>query len=144
MQPIQLSRRLRSMKSILISPMFNDMKNNSKVFALFLLLMVSTFSLAITKPFGNSNPKTRIEMYFLRGDVVEAGKLLTAELSSNTAVEVDLVIENEKGDQFGEKHIVIENGSKLIRFKVTEIPSGIYYIKLVHGLREQRYAFTVK
>ena len=120
------------------------MNRITKIFALTAFAITTIFQFATAASPIGSDPKTRVEMRFLRGDEVDAGKVITAELTSNSATEVDLVIENEKGDQFGEKHIVIENVSKLIRFKVTEIPSGIYYIKLVHGLREQRYAFTVK
>lgn len=120
------------------------MKRITKFFTLTALALITIFQVANAASPVPSDPKTRVEMRFLRGDQVEAGKVITAELTANSATEVDLVIENEKGDSFGEKHVIIDNGAKLIRFKVMEVPAGTYYIKVVHRLQEHRYSFSVK
>jgi hypothetical protein len=120
------------------------MNRIARIFALTAIAITTFFQFATAASPIGSDPKTRVEMRFLRGDEVEAGKVITAELTANSATEVDLVIENDKGDSFGEKHVIIDNGAKLIRFKVMEVPAGTYYIKVVHRLKEHRYSFFVK
>ncbi len=144
MQPSRNSNRLRCIFNLFSISIFTVMNRITKIFALTAFAITTIFQFATAASPIGSDPKTRVEMRFLRGDEVEAGKVITAELTSNSATEVDLVIENEKGDSFGEKHVIIDNGAKLIRFKVMEVPTGTYYIKVVHRLQERRYAFSVK
>jgi hypothetical protein len=120
------------------------MKKFAKTLLFSVLAIVGLFTVSMAAPATGSDPKARVELYFLRGNVVSPNGMITAELSANTAAEVDLVIENANGDSFGEKHVVIDNGAKLIRFKIEDVPAGTYYIKLVHRLREQTYSFLVK
>ena len=119
------------------------MKNFAKTLVLSLIACTAIFSTAAASPRKGSDPKSKVDLYFLRGDVVSAGSVMTAELAANTVTEVDLVIENELGDSFGEKHVVIDHGAKLIRFRIADVPAGKYYVKVHHRGRVATHAFTV-
>jgi hypothetical protein len=120
------------------------MKNFTKSLLVFAVALTAMFTVAMARPTKVGDPKPKVEMYFLRGSEFTSGSVMTAELAANTPTEVDLVIENEVGDSFGEKHVVIDNGAKLIKFKIADVPSGTYYVKVHHKGRVQMHPFIVK
>jgi hypothetical protein len=120
-----------------------NMKTFTKNFALLLFAMVAIAATSFANPSKKPTTKPVVEVYFLNGDAVTAGHLLKAELSANAKTEVDVAIENSLGDVFGEKHIVIEKGSRLLKFKIEDVPAGEYMIKVYHGREVKVYPFVV-
>ncbi|MFM2374933.1 MAG: hypothetical protein RLZZ165_29 [Bacteroidota bacterium] len=122
----------------------NTMKTVTKTTAILSLAMTLLFAAPASKAAVTDGPPNVVEMHFLKGDRVTPGSTFTAELSGGLDTEVNLVIENSEGKCFGEKQVILDQGAKLLKFRVTEIPAGIYYVKLNYNGKMQKKAFVVE
>jgi hypothetical protein len=120
------------------------MKTFAKISSLLLFAAFMFTAIPFTKAANDPGSAKRIEMRFLKGDHVTKGSSITAELSADTYAQVSLVIENSEGKLYGEKLISIENGAKLVRFRIAEVPAGLYYIKLNYEGKTQSHPFVIQ
>jgi hypothetical protein len=117
------------------------MKSIFKIFTLLVILFMAVPTFASS----SHDPKTKptVEVFFLNGNAVQAGGLLKAELASNSAASVEVIVENQFGEVLGEKQIQIEKGSRLLKFKIEDAPAGEYTIKIYNGREVKSYPFQV-
>jgi 23S rRNA U2552 (ribose-2'-O)-methylase RlmE/FtsJ len=120
------------------------MKNFTKALALTGILLFAMTAVAFANPKKRPTNKPTVEVYFLNGNEVEAGDLLKAELTANANTTVEVVVEDLYGEVIGEKHIDIEKGSRLLKFKMEYVPAGTYAIKVYQGREVKEYPFVVK
>lgn len=125
------------------------MKTFAKTLFFSLMFAAAIFTTASAAP---SEPSTRksesrksqVELKFVRGTEIEAGSTLVTKLIATGLADVDLKVVDHQGNLFGEKHIVIQDASKLLGFKITNVPGGVYYVKVNHRGMVYTYPFLVK
>jgi 23S rRNA U2552 (ribose-2'-O)-methylase RlmE/FtsJ len=120
------------------------MKNFTKALALTGILLFTMTTVAFANPKKGPVSKPTVEVYFLNGNQVEAGDFLKTELTANANTTVDVVVEDPYGEVLGEKHLDIEKGSRLLKFKIEYVPAGTYTIKVCQGREVKEYPFVVK
>ncbi len=91
----------------------------------------------------NAESKT-INMHIRGTDHVKIGSAITAELIALDATIAQLTVENAKGSRFLETDMALEAGMNVVRFKVAEIPAGIYFIKVNVNGKSETTTFVVK
>lgn len=119
--------------------------------SLFFSLMLAaafftTASAATSDPSSRKSEirKSQVDLKFVRGSEVTAGSTLVTKIVATGMADVDLKVVDSQGNLFGEKHMVLENDSKLLGFKITNVPGGVYYVKVNHRGLVYTYPFVVK
>jgi hypothetical protein len=118
-----------------------------KTFAKFTTLFVLILFVFGTATFVEAAPSTENAKTIalrLRGtDHIQAGAAITAELNSTFNGLAQLTVENAKGQRFAETEMALVEGRNLVKFKVSEIPSGIYFIKVKSEGKSETVTFVV-
>ncbi|MFN8395257.1 MAG: hypothetical protein U0176_11465 [Bacteroidia bacterium] len=125
------------------------MKKLAKTLFFSLMLAAAIFTTASASPSDPSarkseSRKSQVELKFVRGTEIEAGSTLVTKLVATGMADVDLKVVDRQGNLFGEKHIVLQDDAKLLGFKITNVPDGVYYVKVNHRGMVYTYPFLVK
>lgn len=119
------------------------MKTFAKFTSLFLLVMFvfATTTYAKSAP----SPETAKTLGLrLRGtDHINIGSAITAELYANFNGMAHLTVVNAKGQQFAQSEMRMTEGKNLVKFKVSEIPAGVYFIKVKAEGKSETTTFVV-
>jgi hypothetical protein len=124
------------------------LKNNMKTFATFfaaILISISSFAAA-----PGSNPSLPVydshglAMQFLGNSRVKAGNTIAVELNSSLATMAELTVENNAGKQLVDLPMEIVRGANVLKFNVSDIPAGVYFIKVKTELKTETLTFVVQ
>jgi hypothetical protein len=118
-----------------------------KTFAKFTLSFVfalALFSMAPAPKATDGIEKVKTIELRLRGtDRIKIGSAITAEVNSSFAGQAQLTVENAKGQRFAQTEMRMAEGKNLVKFKVSEIPAGIYFIQVKADGRSETITFVV-
>lgn len=120
------------------------MKTFTTFFAAF-LITISSFAAA-----PGSNPSLPVydshglAMQFLGNSRVKAGNTLAVELNSSLATLAGLTVENNTGKQMLDIPMEIVRGVNVLKFNISEIPAGVYFIKVKTELKTETLTFVVQ
>ncbi len=120
------------------------MKTFATLFAA-ILISISSFAAA-----PGSNPSLPVydshglAMQFLGNSRVKAGNTIAVELNSSFQTMAELIVENSQGKQLVDTPYEVAMGVNVLKFSVSEIPSGVYFIKVKTELKTEILTFVVQ
>ncbi len=118
-----------------------------KTFAKFtsLILLVLTFlAVAPAAKAADHNADAKAFKIQLRGsNHIKIGNAVTAELNSTFGADAELYVENASGKRLLDTNLTIDSGKNLVKFNVSEIPAGIYFIKVLADGKIETATFVV-
>jgi hypothetical protein len=119
------------------------MKTFAKITTLFLLaISFFAFAPAVKAADHNADAKAlKIQLY--GSDRIKIGNAVTAELNSAFAAKAELVVEDAAGKRLVDTDLALDSGKNLVKFKVAEIPAGIYFIKVKVDGKLETVTFVV-
>ncbi|HEX2901401.1 MAG TPA: T9SS type A sorting domain-containing protein [Bacteroidia bacterium] len=119
------------------------MKTFAKILSL-LLITITTFAAApAAKASLHSDEERTLDMRFLGRDHVTAGSAITAQLNASFDATAELIVENSAGKRFVETTFDVTQGFNLVKFKVSEVPAGIYFVKVKSDGKVKTLSFVV-
>lgn len=83
-------------------------------------------------------------MHFRGSNYVKAGSTISVELNSTFEATAELSVENTDGKQFVDTGIEIEKGVNVLKFNVSDIPSGVYFVKVKTDSKTETLTFVVQ
>jgi hypothetical protein len=127
----------------------NDSKENKmkSLATIFAALFLSFMSLAAAPSSSESSPiyaSKGMAMHFRGSNYVKAGSTISVELNSTFEATAELSVENTDGKQFVDTGIEIEKGVNVLKFNVSDIPSGVYFVKVKTDSKTETLTFVVQ
>lgn len=119
------------------------MKSFAKIIPLFVLAL----TLFATAPVKGTPTVENYKSFMLslRGsNHVQIGTIVATELYSHYSGDAHLTVENAKGQAFVATDVRMKYGKNIVKFKVSEIPSGIYFIKVTAEGKTETTHFVVE
>jgi hypothetical protein len=120
------------------------MKSFTKIFTLLAIVLITLTTTAAAKVTTHSDEEHSIEMRFVGRDRVTAGSAITAEVNASVGTQAQLIVENPDGKRFLETQLSMEQGTSRVKFRVSEIPAGVYFVKLQSEGKTQTLSFVVQ
>lgn len=113
------------------------MKTFAKFSTLFFLAIAFLLNAPLAQAASHTDETKSMEIRLRGTDRTNIGNAVTAELNANFDAQAQLTVENAAGQRFVETDLMIEAGRNLVKFNISEIPAGIYFIKVnVNGKTE--------
>jgi hypothetical protein len=117
--------------------MIKAMKTFAKFSTLFFLAIALMLNAPLAQAASHTDETKSMEIRLRGTDRTNIGNAVTAELNANFDAQAQLTVENAAGQRFVETDLMIEAGRNLVKFNISEIPAGIYFIKVnVNGKTE--------
>jgi hypothetical protein len=120
------------------------MKMFAKITSLFLMMFITLTTTATATVTTHSDEERSVEMRFLSRDHVKAGSAITAEVNATMDTQAQLIVENPAGKRFLETNLNMDQGANVVKFKVAEIPAGVYFVKLYSEGKTKTLSFVVQ
>ncbi|MFN8395258.1 MAG: T9SS type A sorting domain-containing protein [Bacteroidia bacterium] len=120
------------------------MKTIAKTLSLILIAIMTFAAAPALKAADHSDEAKAIKMRLVGTDHVNAGSALTAELTSTLATDAKLMVTNADGKVFAEAQLTVDQGENRVKLNVSDIPSGVYFIKLVAAGKRETLTFVVQ
>ena len=119
------------------------MKSFAKISTLFLFtLLFFVFVPAKANPVIGNNKSFMV--YLLGSNHVKIGTLVSTELYSHYSGDARLTVENAKGQCFAQAAVSMKYGKNIVKFKVSDIPAGVYFIKVAADSKTETTTFVVE
>jgi hypothetical protein len=144
MQPNCFERRLLGMFQKLNFPYYQNMKTIATFFAALFLSLTMLYAAPgsnTSMPIYDSNG---LAMHVLGNGKVKAGNTISIELNSTFEALAELSVENSDGKQLVDTPIEIQAGVNVLKFSVSEIPAGIYFVKVKTESKTETLAIVVQ
>lgn len=141
-QPIEAPSRLLGVFEI-------DLENNctmktiAKTLSLILIAIMTFAAAPALKAADHSDEAKAIKMRLIGTDHVNAGSALTAELTATLTTDAQLMVTNAEGKVFATTQLVVDEGANRVKLNVSDIPSGVYFIKLSAAGKRETLTFVV-
>ena len=120
------------------------MKTFAKILSLLLLAITTFAATPVAKASTHSDEESTIQMRILGNDHASAGSAITAELTATFDATAELTVENSSGKRFVHTSLDVNQGFNLVKFKVSEVPSGIYFVKVKSEDTVKYLSFVVR
>ena len=85
-----------------------------------------------------------MQMRLLNDHQVRPGNAISAKLQSAVNTKAELIVENVGGKKFIDMDILVNEGFNILNFSVSEIPVGVYFIKVKSENETETISFVVR
>jgi hypothetical protein len=123
---------------------FHKMMKSKARLQFLLLLFFSVMHTVALYAGGVTDHKIVREMSATPAPQVRVGGSITAKLASEDFSEAQISVENALGKVLMHKAIVLDPGTNLLKFNISEIPAGAYFIKIQSEKGTNAITFVVK
>lgn len=120
------------------------MKTIAKTLSLILIAIMTVAAAPALKAADHNDEVRAIKMRLIGTDHVNAGSALTAEFTSTLATDAKLMVTNADGKIFAETQLTVDEGMNRVKLNVSDVPSGVYFIKLQADGKHETLTFVVQ
>jgi hypothetical protein len=119
------------------------MKSKIRIYFLILMLL-SMMSLPAAHATGTDNaPKTNESTHVLMQHVARGGSFMTELIAENYA-EAHVSVSNAAGKLMIDHAVVLDPGKNVLRFAISEIPKGAYFVQVKSQYGTEKMTFVVR
>lgn len=120
------------------------MKTALTQIALFLVLTIATMSTTFAHTDNVSGNKVAMTLNINSGKMLSPGDAFTANIEAAEATEVQVQVKDAQGRLVWSKNMSLSEGRNLVRFRMSELKSGIYFLNIVTAGNTETSSFAVR